>query len=69
MNLNKYRDNNNFLKINKVTHTYNRYFVGFDKQESIFLNIIPNAPFVSGKRIINYNYSQNAGKTFDVADF
>ena len=69
MNINEYRDSNNFIKINKVDNTYNRYFIGFDAKTNSFLSTVSNAPFVSGPMIMNYYYSSDGGNSFVTDDF
>ena len=64
MNLDKFRDSNNFLQKNNVKNTYNRYWVGMDEKKNEFLSVKVNSPYTNTLTIFNLNYSRDFGNTF-----
>ena len=64
MNLDKFRDSNNFLQKNNVKNTYNRYWVGMDEKKNEFLSVKVNSPYTNTLTIFNLNYSRDGGNTF-----
>jgi hypothetical protein len=64
--LDKYRDNNNFLRKNYVEYSYARYFVWVAYKFTTFLDIFTNAPYIVGPSFPVYYLSRDGGKTYEV---
>jgi hypothetical protein len=64
MSLKSYRDNNNFLKINLIEKSYERFMIWKPYEVDSFVEIEVNAPYMLGETNYTYYVSRDSGKTF-----
>ena len=66
MSIYSYRDNNNFLRLNKDDYSYTRWLFWESNDDATFLDLHSNPPYTTGPSIINYAISRDKNKSYKI---